>query len=360
MSDLDEDKKRNKLGYQRISIACAHCRRRKIRCVLADGDDQNRCQNCIRLRKECIFYPVDQQNAIDNQSQSSMRGSSDATQLSGPSPSPQELNTGRPFERIHQFGSLPSLPSNAPPFNNSPVPLDPSDAYAAQGGPPHQRVMHDGFNVDAGRMSAAQYAFQMQNNVRPPWEHSSPIRSQSQNTERSTNEMSAPHWRSSGLQAQFSPFPVEQTEMSHSGSTPAYAYAPSHPQTWPISPSHMAGQSAYASLQDSVQQPYNPNNSMYAPQPHLMGAHQQYAGFDIQRSASHPPVLSVPVSTSMGQFQQPPHPYMFQQHSSAIDSPLPQHGFSTPWNSGTAASSASQQDPSPSSTREQSGSKRSR
>ncbi|KAK6441353.1 hypothetical protein LTR95_002405 [Oleoguttula sp. CCFEE 5521] len=360
MSDLDEDKKRNKLGYQRISIACAHCRRRKIRCVLADGDDQNRCQNCIRLRKECIFYPVDQQNAIDNQSQSSMRGSSDATQMSGPSPSPQELNAGRPFERIHQFGSLPSLPSNAPPFNNSPIHMESSDAYTAQGVPGHQRVMHDGFNVDASRIGAAQYAFQMQNNVRPPWEQSSPIRSQSQNTERSTNEMSAPHWRSSGLQAQFSPFPVEHTEMSQAGSTPNYAYAPTHPQTWPISPSHMTGQSPYASMQDSGQQPYNPNNAMYASQPQLMGAHQQYASFDMQRSASHPPILSAPVSTAMPAFQQSPHPYMFQQQGSAIDSPVPQHGFSTPWQQGNAMSGPPQQDTSPSSTREQSGSKRSR
>lgn len=78
LSDSEIDKKRNKLGYQRISIACgkcvtarwcasvaivcihfaysggltplppAHCRRRKIRCLVADDDPQQRCQNCIR------------------------------------------------------------------------------------------------------------------------------------------------------------------------------------------------------------------------------------------------------------------------------------------------------------------------
>lgn len=36
-----------------------HCRRRKIRCLLAPDDPQGRCANCIRLKKECNFYPVE-------------------------------------------------------------------------------------------------------------------------------------------------------------------------------------------------------------------------------------------------------------------------------------------------------------
>ena len=59
----DSDKKRNKLGYQRTSMACAHCRRRKIRCLLADGDPQ-RCQNCIRLKKDCVFCPVEDESRL--------------------------------------------------------------------------------------------------------------------------------------------------------------------------------------------------------------------------------------------------------------------------------------------------------
>ncbi len=42
-----------------------HCRRRKIRCIPAPADPQNRCSNCIRLKKECNFYPVDQQPPPD-------------------------------------------------------------------------------------------------------------------------------------------------------------------------------------------------------------------------------------------------------------------------------------------------------
>lgn len=36
-----------------------HCRRRKIRCLLAPDDPQGRCSNCIRLKKECNFFPVE-------------------------------------------------------------------------------------------------------------------------------------------------------------------------------------------------------------------------------------------------------------------------------------------------------------
>jgi hypothetical protein len=35
-----------------------HCRRRKIRCLLAADGPAGRCSNCIRLKKECIFYQV--------------------------------------------------------------------------------------------------------------------------------------------------------------------------------------------------------------------------------------------------------------------------------------------------------------
>jgi hypothetical protein len=53
------NKPRNKLGYHRTSVACGHCRRRKIRCLLAPDDRHGRCSNCIRLKKECNFYPVE-------------------------------------------------------------------------------------------------------------------------------------------------------------------------------------------------------------------------------------------------------------------------------------------------------------
>jgi hypothetical protein len=43
----------------KLTADAGHCRRRKIRCLLAPDDPQGRCANCIRLKKECNFYPVE-------------------------------------------------------------------------------------------------------------------------------------------------------------------------------------------------------------------------------------------------------------------------------------------------------------
>ncbi|KAG9953424.1 hypothetical protein KCU85_g1285, partial [Aureobasidium melanogenum] len=105
------DKRRNKLGYQRISIACSHCRRRKIRCVLAEGDDMGRCNNCIRLKKECVFYPVDSAGGPESRAQT--KGSKDSSVISN---SPTEMHPpGSKLDHDHEMGRFPHLASNAPP-----------------------------------------------------------------------------------------------------------------------------------------------------------------------------------------------------------------------------------------------------
>lgn len=83
------EKRRNKLGYHRTSIACSHCRRRKIRCLLDEKDPHGRCSNCIRLKKECNFFPVDQQPPVERRARtgSKAEGSSmDADTSSTSSP----------------------------------------------------------------------------------------------------------------------------------------------------------------------------------------------------------------------------------------------------------------------------------
>ncbi|KAL4805787.1 hypothetical protein BDV18DRAFT_160661 [Aspergillus unguis] len=87
--DPSTDKKRNKLGYHRTSVACVHCRRRKIRCLVAAEDPQGRCENCIRLRKECQFFPVDQQPPVEKKA--------------------------RPSSRIETISNDPSTASSSPP-----------------------------------------------------------------------------------------------------------------------------------------------------------------------------------------------------------------------------------------------------
>ncbi|KFA78199.1 hypothetical protein S40288_01350 [Stachybotrys chartarum IBT 40288] len=85
------EKKKNRLGYHRISIACTHCRRRKIRCITS-RDDQAHCVNCIRLKKECIFNPVTPPTPMDSFSKFAPRAPSSSRMLKSSSSSPSAPN----------------------------------------------------------------------------------------------------------------------------------------------------------------------------------------------------------------------------------------------------------------------------
>lgn len=81
-----------------------HCRRRKIRCLVAADDPQGRCENCIRLRKDCQFFPVDQQPPVEKKSRPSSRletasGGSATTPISS---SPTNLN-GESVDTFYQY-----------------------------------------------------------------------------------------------------------------------------------------------------------------------------------------------------------------------------------------------------------------
>ncbi|KAH8891003.1 hypothetical protein GQ53DRAFT_166624 [Thozetella sp. PMI_491] len=116
---LAGEKRRNKLGYHRTSVACGHCRRRKIRCIPSPNDHQGRCINCIRLKKDCSFYPVDQQPPQDARQKSASR-SSVGPKMASNSSSPA-LQTGLPSDMHGQSPyppqlTMPSISSMAPPM----------------------------------------------------------------------------------------------------------------------------------------------------------------------------------------------------------------------------------------------------
>jgi hypothetical protein len=110
---LAAEKRRNKLGYHRTSVACGHCRRRKIRCIPSQNDVQGRCVNCIRLKKECSFYPVDQQPPPDTRQKSASR-SSVGPKIASASSSPA-LQTGLPSDMHGQPPYPLTMPSMPPP-----------------------------------------------------------------------------------------------------------------------------------------------------------------------------------------------------------------------------------------------------
>ncbi|WEW61389.1 hypothetical protein PRK78_006879 [Emydomyces testavorans] len=120
------DKKRNKLGYHRTSVACATSRRtapdttfldglirRKIRCLLASDDTQGRCENCIRLKKECHFYPVDQQPPMEKRSRAGSRAEPPTPEA--PLITPPTLLGGTIVEQKDSYFPYPSMPVNTAP-----------------------------------------------------------------------------------------------------------------------------------------------------------------------------------------------------------------------------------------------------
>ncbi|KAI6812460.1 hypothetical protein KC340_g16924 [Hortaea werneckii] len=108
MSDTD-DKKRNKLGYQRISIACV---------------DQ---QSAIEGKSDCRTKP-------DN-------GSAPSSVVSSASP---KSGTERAFEDPRKVRPFPSLPSNAP-SDFQQFPIDPGNAMTGQAAHPSFTHHHFGY-----------------------------------------------------------------------------------------------------------------------------------------------------------------------------------------------------------------------
>lgn len=87
-----------------------HCRRRKIRCLVAQDDAQGRCENCIRLRKECHFFPVDQQPPVEKRSRPGSKLETPSTDPSTASSSPPALGAGGaidPGETMYPYQPMP-------------------------------------------------------------------------------------------------------------------------------------------------------------------------------------------------------------------------------------------------------------
>lgn len=114
-SMLQDGKKRNKLGYHRISVACNHCRRRKIRCIISSDDPEGRCINCIRLKKVCTFSAVDTQPAPEPRGKAGTRSVSMAGKPSSATASPAIPHTGgHQGEMYPAHIGMPPMPQMAP------------------------------------------------------------------------------------------------------------------------------------------------------------------------------------------------------------------------------------------------------
>ncbi|EGP87671.1 uncharacterized protein MYCGRDRAFT_93114 [Zymoseptoria tritici IPO323] len=161
MSESELQAKRNKLGYQRISIACAHCRRRKIRCLMSENEGEGRCANCIRLKKECVFYPVDQQAAIDAQAESSAGGrTNNGSRASSAASISPPLGATRPFDHQHQTnGSTYSVSSADDRSVYIGIPIAPSHSQPPLGSMSAPIPQQSQFEQSHREFTSAQYGF---------------------------------------------------------------------------------------------------------------------------------------------------------------------------------------------------------
>lgn len=157
------DKRRNKLGYHRTSVACGHCRRRKIRCLLAPDDAQHRCSNCIRLKKECNFFPVDQQPQVERRPRtgSKLEHNGEASTSSSSSPAIGGGSSIDPINHFHHYPPLPlstqDYPSTTSSMNGdlvSPVGRGPTSHRAFEFSHQPERSHWDSPFFDHGPLSA--------------------------------------------------------------------------------------------------------------------------------------------------------------------------------------------------------------
>lgn len=92
-------------------VSAVHCRRRKIRCLLASDD--TRCENCIRLKKECHFFPVDQQPPIETKrSRAGSKAGTTSTEASITS-SPPALGGGGMMDQKDSYFQYAPMPLNS-------------------------------------------------------------------------------------------------------------------------------------------------------------------------------------------------------------------------------------------------------
>ncbi len=103
-----------------------HCRRRKIRCLLAPDDLHGRCSHCIRLKKECNFFPVDQQPQLERRPRSGSKNDGISNEASTSSSSSPALAGGHVVEQVESFNLYRPMPATSGP--NFPGPTDPPSA----------------------------------------------------------------------------------------------------------------------------------------------------------------------------------------------------------------------------------------
>ncbi|CZT47951.1 uncharacterized protein RSE6_08577 [Rhynchosporium secalis] len=328
---LSAEKRRNKLGYHRTSVACGHCRRRKIRCIAAPGDPHNRCSNCIRLKKECNFFPVDQQPLPEPQRRGSkaQSGTDRASEESSPS-----TTSGQVLSDIPQTLPYPHL--SMPPIQDL-------------GGPQMKRQRTESFSPETKGKDLTSFSLIEFSNspavvtTSRNFEYTQPAHHGATNwmapeaspsTANPKTESSQSYWRvnpqDSPLTPAFSPFtPGLQISTTQNWPTPHTEVSPREDTAWSapqrsISYSNLEGlHNQHQSTQYAQYPPPPPiNEHAYTTKPRVLQSSSMYPP-PIQTSAS-PLASHDPISATSSET----HP---QPHSAHSLPPVPYSNWQQPY-----------------------------
>ena len=341
------EKRRNKLGYHRTSIACSrsalvlemiiteflhlgHCRRRKIRCLAAPDDPHNRCANCIRLKKECNFFPVDQQPPIERRSRNLHKGAKRLSHSTESSPAMFGPHGMDHHDPLNPFQNPPlttqGFHPSAPAFASGMISPGTRGGYAPSRQFPEQATNLTIGSVDHTRPFDFNQPPQLQQ--QPPWHSSFHEPSPMSAGHSSPGEMSSSYWGTrhsdSPLTPAYSPHlsapKPTMNGMDARNSVTSFAHpATRNDSTW----SAPARSTSMGMVEDFV--PNYPKHHSY-PQPLSLN-------FTRRQSDMHPPSLVTSASShaSMSEANMTPL-------SAPVSSPPDTWGVGSSW--GTLPSSA--------------------
>lgn len=258
--------RKNKLGYTRISVACMHCRRRKIRCVTPDNGTENRCANCIKLKKDCIFTGIEHGDDAEPSSSKSMPRSQTPSNVSR---SPIEAEPDRYPTANPQLSNVPSpLGATTTAFSGN-VAIAASQGITLSSDAP----VDQSFRIDPGHLAEWQ-PYNEDMSFQAYHEHQQqphPQHSTMQWPDNSDDQLQAYHQQHALMQASHHPL--------HHQFVDAHAHAHAHSQMHPHPqwvPQHhssigvpMAGTLPYGTAQPQIfypsQYPRSPQNVAQAP-----------------------------------------------------------------------------------------------
>jgi len=149
----------------RLTIQSAgHCRRRKIRCLVANDDLLQKCANCIKLKKECSFLPVDHPPDEEQRSRTGSRAEAASGEVSGSSSSSPPI--GSMVDQMESFNHFAPLPLSTQEYPPSTTTLSPH----AHGRSLTMSATFREADKSAAQFSARTYEYTQHHEQPPPWD----------------------------------------------------------------------------------------------------------------------------------------------------------------------------------------------